>query len=194
MGAGANLNCRAQCRSRGRTALSISASCGYEGIVKVLLESGADPNIPDDHGATPLLRAAESGHNTIIQILLHHEAGVDAVDRSNRTALFIAALNGYSIATRTLLINGSKAIYRATSAGRSPFSVASEHHPFHILPIFPPEMASSNEMRSSPGDRCTSGKRTYRMGQGRWVIAKLIQLLLIMPTIFVTDVISGLLS
>lgn len=154
--AGANLNCRAQRRSRGRTALSISGSCGYEGIVKILLESGADPNIPDDHGATPLLRAAESGHNTIIQLLLHHGADVDAVDKSNRTALFFAVLNGYRIATRALLMHGSKAIHRATSAGRSPFSVAHEHHPFHILPILSPELVASNEMRSSTGDRCAS--------------------------------------
>lgn len=114
------------------------------------------PQFPDDHGATPLLRAAESGHNTIIQLLLHHGADVEAVDKSNRTALFVAAPNGYCIATRALLMHGSKAIHRATSVGRSPFAVANEHHPFHILPIFSPELAASNEMRSSTGDRRAS--------------------------------------
>lgn len=120
--------------------------------------SGAGPNIPGDHGATPLLRAAESGHNNIIHLLLRHGVDVDAVDGSNRTALFIAALNGYSIATRILLVHGSKAMHRATSADRSPFSVANEHYPFHNLPIFSPEMTSSNKMRSPQGDSCASGK------------------------------------
>jgi ankyrin repeat protein len=49
----------------------LAAENGYETIVKLLLERGADPKSKDKiYGQTPIIWAAENGHETIIKLLL----------------------------------------------------------------------------------------------------------------------------
>ena len=47
---------------------------GSADVVKVLLESGADPNAPNNGGHTPLHAAAYRGHLNVASLLLKHGA------------------------------------------------------------------------------------------------------------------------
>lgn len=55
--------------SYGKTALHEAAQAGWNDIVEILIEAGADPSLVDDEGKTPFSHAAESGHGKIIEIL-----------------------------------------------------------------------------------------------------------------------------
>lgn len=56
----------------GRTALHIAArrGCEYEGVVRLLLERGADVNKIDDLGMTALQMAAEWRSERVVRLLL----------------------------------------------------------------------------------------------------------------------------
>ena len=64
-------------RLQGGTALHEAAGSGNEGIVKLLLHSGATVDALDNFGATPLHRAAYNGHMETISLLRHHGAHLD---------------------------------------------------------------------------------------------------------------------
>jgi ankyrin repeat protein len=49
--------------------LSCAAAGGYEAVVRLLLEKGAEPDSKDMFGRTPLSLAAERGHRTVVQLL-----------------------------------------------------------------------------------------------------------------------------
>lgn len=69
---------------------------GYENIVKLLLENGADPNphIADEH--TALTVAAHRGHLDCVQALLADErTNINVEGTRSRTALSFAAANGH---------------------------------------------------------------------------------------------------
>ena len=54
---------------------------------RLLLEAGADPEIPDDKGRTPLIVACQTGATRSISILLEFGVNVNAVAHSGATAL-----------------------------------------------------------------------------------------------------------
>ncbi|KEF57353.1 uncharacterized protein A1O9_05270, partial [Exophiala aquamarina CBS 119918] len=59
----------------GRTILSDAASLeaaegGHDGVIKLLLGKGADPNSKDKGGLTPLFWAARNGHDATVKMLL----------------------------------------------------------------------------------------------------------------------------
>ena len=71
---GANIN--AVSRLTGRTALLIAAGRpGSANIVRLLLDSGADPKTVDKNGITPVLAAAGSGDPALLKLLL--DRGID---------------------------------------------------------------------------------------------------------------------
>jgi len=49
--------------------LSQAAEEGNEGIVKLLLENGAQPDFEDEDGKTPLSRAVGAGQAVIVDLL-----------------------------------------------------------------------------------------------------------------------------
>lgn len=55
--------------SYGKTALHEAAQAGWDDIVELLIEAGADTSSVDLGGKTPISYAAESGHGKIIEIL-----------------------------------------------------------------------------------------------------------------------------
>lgn len=69
LGAGVDVNSRDR---YGLTAINLAATAGKIEAVKFLLESGADPNIPDSfYGmSTPISQAASHGHIEIVSLLL----------------------------------------------------------------------------------------------------------------------------
>ena len=60
---------------RQKTPLYCAASFGYEAVVRVLIDSGADVNKADNEGRTPLRFAASNGHEAVARVLI--DAGVD---------------------------------------------------------------------------------------------------------------------
>src|SRR5208337_1007440 len=72
----------------GATALHDAVWTGHIELVRMLLEHGADPNIPHaEAGSTPLHYAAMKGQAAIAALLLEHGALINATDRSGSTAL-----------------------------------------------------------------------------------------------------------
>ncbi|PMD55240.1 uncharacterized protein K444DRAFT_508926, partial [Hyaloscypha bicolor E] len=78
-----------------RTPLLWAAKRGHEGIVKLLLEKGANADAADGGGWTPLLWASEGGHVDVVKLLLKKGANVDAADRTGRTPLHWASEGGH---------------------------------------------------------------------------------------------------
>lgn len=81
---------------RGCTALHGAAQWGHPGIVKLLLDRGADPNVAESGGlaGTALTMAALNGHMDIAQMLVAAKADVNATDYERRTAMHLAIQAG----------------------------------------------------------------------------------------------------
>ncbi|KAF5975633.1 ankyrin repeat-containing protein [Fusarium bulbicola] len=93
----------------GRTALIIAPFLdremeGSDSLFNLLLEHGADPNVPcAKHGNTPLSKAAGRGHVQAIRKLLEFNAQPNIVSKRGFTPLSRAAGNGHALAVRKLL-------------------------------------------------------------------------------------------
>ncbi|KAL8624149.1 hypothetical protein ACOMHN_020199 [Nucella lapillus] len=80
-----NLDCE---DAQHRTALMIACEKNQEGLVKPLVEAGADVNIAGPLGYTPLLRATKEGNVSIVSILLQsRNIRISDTDDSGRMAL-----------------------------------------------------------------------------------------------------------
>lgn len=108
-------------------ALFLAIEYGRRGIVKLLLEAGADFQTCDsfDRGLTPLCLAASLSDDTIVGILLDHGADPDAVEKDSDTALHIATREGSKLMVRTLLDNGANVSIRGYG-GATPLFQAEE--------------------------------------------------------------------
>eukprot|EP01083_Nonionella_stella_P202680 740253_1 len=90
------------------TSLSVAASNGHMGVVRVLLaDPKVDMNAGSDLNRTPLHRAASNGHVEVVRALLVHP-GIDVnVERAgstqNETPLWVAASKGHVEVVRALL-------------------------------------------------------------------------------------------
>lgn len=56
-------------------------------IIKMLLDAGADTNIPDNNSATPLAAAIQLGANDVVEALLEHKADPYALDHNGEFPL-----------------------------------------------------------------------------------------------------------
>ncbi|NTV29408.1 MAG: ankyrin repeat domain-containing protein [Candidatus Omnitrophica bacterium] len=109
----------------GKTALHFAVREGYPGVVKVLLDYGADVNVryhemltggwgPDgqeklDYFGTILMQAALQGDPDTIGVLLDQGAEINAVDACGVSALMFAVRRAHTDATRVLLLRGADA-------------------------------------------------------------------------------------
>ncbi len=75
---GANPNAQQRNKAALMAAIAIPVTDVSEGIVAVLLEAGANPNMPDSSLLTPLAFAAYYGKPRVIQLLLKYGATVTA--------------------------------------------------------------------------------------------------------------------
>jgi len=64
-------------------------------ILNLLLDAGADVNIPDKLGYTPLMKAAYYGNYDIVSGLVNHDADLTRVDKDGKTALDFARERGH---------------------------------------------------------------------------------------------------
>lgn len=78
--------------NKGWTALKLAVKKDLERCVEVLLEHGADPDIPDLEGYYPLHNAV--GSHDIMKLLLTKVKNVDSQTAEGETALFLSARKG----------------------------------------------------------------------------------------------------
>jgi ankyrin repeat protein len=77
-------------------------------VLRLLLEHGADVNVPNGSGWTPLQRASYNGALEAVRLLLEHGADVEAKDKDGRTALQKAAKIGHDKVVELLREHGAK--------------------------------------------------------------------------------------
>ncbi|RYP64751.1 hypothetical protein DL769_006556 [Monosporascus sp. CRB-8-3] len=95
-------------RNRGKLQLLKAAECGNAGVVKLLLERGADIESRDESTQrTPLLGAAKCGHGTVAELLVIEGANLEAVDGEGCTPLLLAAVGGHEAVVRVLIDCGA---------------------------------------------------------------------------------------
>merc|ERR1712117_882481 len=87
------------------TPLHLSSANGHLGVVKALIEAGADAikDDPIDEKATPMYLASQGGHDKVVQYLLDLGADPRMFNNVRRTPLHIAANNGHLNVVRVLL-------------------------------------------------------------------------------------------
>ncbi|EFW99856.1 GTP-binding protein [Grosmannia clavigera kw1407] len=135
---------------RGRSALHLAAEANFVGIVRLLLDYGADPNAASDGGWTALHNAAQGGHEAVVQLLLEYKARVNAALSNGMTALHWAAFNGHEAVVRLLLAHEQIRIDIKDGFDRTPMLCAAEHHHRNIVQLLSPVHAAA---RLSPAAR-----------------------------------------
>ncbi|CAE7754310.1 unnamed protein product [Symbiodinium sp. CCMP2592] len=76
--------------------VNYAARSGDLAVLKMMLEAGADKDLPDEEGATALIMSSQEGHKEIVRLLLVHRADLTSTDDCERTALMHAAAAGHS--------------------------------------------------------------------------------------------------
>jgi ankyrin repeat protein len=100
----------------GSTPLMYAALYGDAAAVRLLLASGANPNLRNDAGATALMWAADDAEKT--RLLLENGADANARSDDGRTPLMIAADQyGASPVVKSLLDHGAKPSVKASETG-----------------------------------------------------------------------------
>ncbi|MBS0204831.1 MAG: ankyrin repeat domain-containing protein [Planctomycetes bacterium] len=101
----------------GMTPLHLAADKGQDRVVEILLQAGADVNVPNANvQATPLQYAATGGFVQAVRVLLDANANVNATDSVGRTPLMWAASKGQESVVKLLLERGADA-NQTTPAG-----------------------------------------------------------------------------
>ena len=96
---------------------------GNRDTAKILLESGADPNLRDCWGKTPLHGAAHVGNQEVVQLLIEGCADLNVSDEHGRTPLHEAADRGHR-GVAELLINSGAGPNVTDHNGESPLQWA----------------------------------------------------------------------
>ena len=127
----------AQVRFRGGSPLVTASQNGYQKVVQVLLNKGADPNLPNGPGAapgtSPLFIASHNSYQKVVQVLLNKGADPNLISPEGKSkglsSLFIAIKMGHKDVVNTLLNNKAKpALFNSAGTryeGYSPLFTAS---------------------------------------------------------------------
>lgn len=118
------------------TALTGAVAEGHRGIVRALLDRGANVNHRYSEGAAPLITAAYNGDGEMVKLLLAHGARTDVSNDAGQTAADVAADRGHGeivmlLRTReTGVVAGRDDPIRVSSEG---YDVALENAPVRVL-------------------------------------------------------------
>ena len=89
------------------TPLNVAAYYGQPSLLKVLIQRGANLELPDIDGHTPVINAARKGHTECVECLLDNGAKTDVFDKKGNCALHYAAACGYHLIAQALLRKGA---------------------------------------------------------------------------------------
>uniref|UniRef100_A0A1I8JCA3 ANK_REP_REGION domain-containing protein n=1 Tax=Macrostomum lignano TaxID=282301 RepID=A0A1I8JCA3_9PLAT len=115
----------------GATPLFLAAEFGHANVAKLLLQNGANADLPRwDSGDAPLHIACDKGHTAVVDRLIAAGADLNPVQEAGCTPIYMAAQNGHSkIVARLLragvdldwrcLTNGNSALLAATQEGHA---------------------------------------------------------------------------
>jgi hypothetical protein len=112
-------------QASGWTVLLNAVANGYNEIAAVLLEHGANPDIPNLIGITPLIYAAHYGNLDSCKLLLHYGAKIDAKTLDGDTAL-IVAIKRRCEEVALFLIEAGADIHVKDNADKNPLFYAEE--------------------------------------------------------------------
>jgi uncharacterized protein len=113
----------------GDTALWLACYEGRLTLVRLLLESGADPTIATKGGETPLMVASSRGHLDVLRFLLGDSSAKNTVNyryQGGETALLYACVKGHGGVARALLESGADPTI-ADRNGITPMIIAKTH-------------------------------------------------------------------
>jgi ankyrin repeat protein len=101
--------------------------------IELLIQRGANVNIPDNDGATPLLKCASV---EIVNLLIEHGANVNAADKRGMTALHLAATDEGQIELGELVIAKGADVNARNNDGYTPLDllvIGSFNYDFALL-------------------------------------------------------------
>lgn len=118
---GAKINAR---RGYGhQTPLYTAAGEGRADVVKLLINKGADVDLPNQEGFTPLCHAASANHLEVVRVLLEAKAKADTRAYFGRTALSTAVDLGHIDVVKLLIANKAD-VNIAGEDGATPLAIA----------------------------------------------------------------------
>jgi ankyrin repeat protein/preprotein translocase subunit SecA len=152
-------------------ALYKAAEQGQVDVVKLLLASGADPNMLNNNsllGYTPLHIAAEQGQLAVVKLLLASEINTEVGDKYGKTPLHVAAEQGQLAVVKLLLANGVKTDV-GDNNGKMPLHVAAEKGQLAVV-----KLLLANGVKTDVGDN--NGKMPLHMAvkQGQLAVVELL--------------------
>ncbi|KAF1736116.1 Ankyrin-3 [Beauveria bassiana] len=117
--------CRSNASQNGSTALKAASRGCYTAVAQVLLEAGADPDIPAFGGWVPLHSAAKYGNLVLTELLIKYGANIETRQERGYTALALAIEAESMPVIRCLLAHGAN-VNTITNAGWSPLCLAAD--------------------------------------------------------------------
>src|SRR5262249_55861351 len=166
--------------SPGATPMLFAADRSDVPLMRLLLELGADPLIPNFNNTTPLMAAAglgtkeaqeEAGEESeaveAVAMLLDRGADINGVDNNGDTAMHGAALDQYPRVVKLLAERGAdpKVWNKPNKAGRTPLFIAEGYVGAELRPDPPTVEAITKLMRAA--GLSTEGKRPEIVDQYR---------------------------
>jgi len=100
--------------------LFVAAMHGHKGIVRMLLEAGANVKAARNGGITALITAAASGYKEIVSMLLENGSRVDEENDKGATALGWASAQGHNAIVQLLMDRGANINHRTSENGNTP--------------------------------------------------------------------------
>jgi len=123
--------------SNGSSPLLAAICSDNKKMISLLLENGADCNIPDNDGNTPLIKAADRDDDSLVQLLLNKGAKPELHNNQKLTALHLAASKKNLAMVNHLLASSSREnfINLTDDLGRTPLYMATEAKKLKIVKL-----------------------------------------------------------
>jgi len=120
----------------GFTPLGLAVFFGHPEAVKLLLDAGADVNLPSRESmkVTPLASASAARQLEIARVLIEHGANVNARAANDFTPLHEAAASGKLDFAQLLLEHGAD-VNAKTMDGKTPLDYAREHNQHEMVEL-----------------------------------------------------------
>lgn len=113
--------------STGTTALMKAAHAGHTTIVRMLLDSGAAPDLRDGtYGTSALMLACASGHEECTEAILAKNPVVNLQDFEGRSAMLYAARRGHARVVQLLCTRANADVDIRDETGLSPLMAAAQ--------------------------------------------------------------------